>query len=69
MIEPESILAHRMVKKGNQAHAEVLIKWKLLPKDEATWESYQDLIRRFPNFDIETRSISGGSIDTISGEA
>ena len=52
LTEPESILAHRMVKRGNQANVGIFC--------EATWESYQDLIRRFPNFDRETRLISGG---------
>ena len=49
-----------MTKQSNQAVAQVLVKWKHLLEDEATWENYRALIRRFPKFDLETRSISSG---------
>jgi len=60
IIEPELILRRRMTKQSNQAVAQVLVKWKHLLEDEATWENYRALIRRFPKFDLETRSISSG---------
>jgi hypothetical protein len=34
--EPEAILDRRMIKKGNQAIVQVLIKWKNLPEETAT---------------------------------
>ena len=58
--EPELILDRRMVKRLGKATTEVLIKWKQLPEDEATWENYWELIKRFPDFDLEARSISRG---------
>ena len=59
LIESELILNCRMGKQGNQAIVEVLIKWKFLPEKEVAWEPYRDLIRRFPNFKLESRPFSG----------
>ena len=58
--EPDSILDRRMVKRFGKATSEVLIKWKQLPLEEATWENYWELIKKFPAFDLGTRSISRG---------
>jgi hypothetical protein len=46
--EPESILDRRLVKKGNGAVPQVLIKWSKLPATSATWEDYYVLKERFP---------------------
>lgn len=46
---PERILDRRMVKKGNAAITQVLIKWTQLPEDSATWEDWEVLKVRFPN--------------------
>jgi hypothetical protein len=45
--EPESILDRRLVKKGNSAIVQVLIKWTTLPDDMATWEDWETLKIRF----------------------
>ena len=37
---PEQILDMRLVKKGNAAIPQVLIKWKDIPATSATWEDY-----------------------------
>jgi hypothetical protein len=37
-----------MVKKGNAALPQMLIKWKNLPEDAATWEDWNTLKSRFP---------------------
>jgi len=58
--EPDIILDRRMVKRFGKATTEVLVKWKQLPLEEATWENYWELIKKFPVFDLETRSISRG---------
>ncbi len=49
--EPEKILSRRLCKRGNQAITEVLVKWKDLPEDVATWEEYENLQQQFPTFD------------------
>jgi hypothetical protein len=45
---PERILDRRLVKKGNAALPQMLIKWKHLPEDAATWEDWDTLKARFP---------------------
>ncbi|KAK1607032.1 hypothetical protein QYE76_030705 [Lolium multiflorum] len=45
---PERILDRRMVKKGNSAITQVLIKWSQIPEDAATWEDWDVLATRFP---------------------
>ncbi|XP_070010919.1 uncharacterized protein [Nicotiana sylvestris] len=49
--EPEAILQRRMIKKGNKAIAQVLVKWTGLPADNATREFFNVLKTRFPHFD------------------
>uniref|UniRef100_M1BG77 1-aminocyclopropane-1-carboxylate oxidase homolog n=1 Tax=Solanum tuberosum TaxID=4113 RepID=M1BG77_SOLTU len=49
--DPEAILQRRMVKKGNKAVTQVLVKWKDLSADAATWEYSNILKTRFPSFD------------------
>ncbi|KAH0656045.1 hypothetical protein KY285_030927 [Solanum tuberosum] len=48
---PESILQRQMVKKGGKTVVQVLVKWEGLSADDSTWEFYQALNVRFPNFD------------------
>lgn len=36
--EPEAVLDRRMIKRGNQAITQVLIKWKEEDTMDATWE-------------------------------
>lgn len=50
--EPESILERRMVKRGNCAVIEVLIKWKNEDVLDATCEDFQLMRKRFPGFNI-----------------
>lgn len=44
-VVPAEILDCRLVKNGNDAHVQVLIKWTSLPADHATWEDYDVLLR------------------------
>lgn len=45
--EPECILEKKMVKHRNAAVTKVLVQWKGLSSDQATWEFYQDFISKF----------------------
>ncbi|KAJ1253879.1 hypothetical protein BS78_K161100 [Paspalum vaginatum] len=45
---PEAVLDCRLVKRGNAAVTQVLIKWSHLPASSATWEDYFVLKNRFP---------------------
>jgi hypothetical protein len=44
---PERVLDRRLVKKGNVAIPQVLIKWTDIPQAPATWEDYHVLRKCF----------------------
>jgi hypothetical protein len=46
--QPEKILDRRLVKRGNAALPQVLIKWTNIPEDSATWENWETLKAKFP---------------------
>lgn len=46
---PEKILDRRLVKKGNQAIPQILVKWSRLPTHASTWEDYYVVKERFPD--------------------
>lgn len=47
--EPELILDRRLVKKGNTAVPQVLVKWSQFPAAAATWEDLYVVQKRFPS--------------------
>jgi hypothetical protein len=67
---PEAILDRRMMKKGNRAIVQVLLKWKNLPKETATWEDWDTLKESFPEVLSwgQESSSPGGSV-TLSDVA
>ena len=48
-LQPAEILDRRLVKKGNAAILQVLIRWSELPATAATWEDYEAVHQRFPD--------------------
>ena len=58
--EPGCILERRMVKRGNQAAAQLLIQWKGGSVEEATWEFASEIRRRFPEFSLEDKGSKEG---------
>lgn len=63
-VVPEEILDRRLVKKGNAAQVQVLIKWTSLPADHATWEDYNVVKERFPTAAAwgQAASSAGGTV-------
>jgi len=49
--EPESILDRMTIKRRGMTITKVLVKWKHELLEEATWEFYYDLKKKFPSFD------------------
>ena len=47
-LAPEAVLDRRLVKKGNWAIVQVLVKWNHLPPSSVTWEDYYVVKNRFP---------------------
>jgi hypothetical protein len=58
--EPEEILQRRLKKKNGRAVSELLVKWKGLEVDDASWVEFHKLQKDFP--DLEGRSSDGGRI-------
>ena len=59
---PEAVLDHRLVKKGNRAIPQVLVKWAHLPSTSAAWEDFYVVQRRFPS------ALAWGQARTAAGE-
>jgi hypothetical protein len=68
---PEVVLQRRLVKKGNSAVPQVLIKWTGLPEASATWEDYNVLHQRFPEAPAwgQAGSSAGGAVKPVNTEA
>lgn len=64
--EPETLLQVRNQNAGGQTNMEVLIKWKGVPAWEATWEDFEAIKARFPEFHLEDKVIlwAGGNATT-----
>ena len=63
-LQPRKVLSTRWVNKGSTSASESLVLWEGLPKEEATWEDSQQLLRSFPNLNLEDKVlIERGSID------
>lgn len=58
--ESESMLERRMVKKGNRAVTQWLIKWKGEDIAEATWEDAQFIREKFSKMNLAGRVVLKG---------
>ncbi|PNX94272.1 retrotransposon-related protein [Trifolium pratense] len=56
LVEPEAVLARRMVQVQGEKINQVLIHWKGQSADEATWEDTIMMKSQFPNFDLEDKA-------------
>ena len=48
-----AVLDRRLGKQGKSSAVYVLIQWSHAPKEEATWDLYDDIANRFPQFQLE----------------
>ena len=44
-----------VIQKNKAGDWDVLVQWKGLPQHEATWELYEELKQRFPDFHLEDK--------------
>ncbi|GKF46938.1 transposon ty3-G gag-pol polyprotein [Tanacetum coccineum] len=59
--QPEVVLEERVVQKGKyQPKAEVLVKWKGFPREDATWETKWRFQKAYPDFHLEDKANSSG---------
>lgn len=49
-MEPQAVLDRKLVKRNNGPATMVLVQWKNGEETEATWEYWEDMIRKFPSF-------------------
>jgi hypothetical protein len=67
MVESKAILQHQLVKKGNNAIVQVLVKWTKLPQDATSWENENIMHTIFPKALAwgQTSSSGAGTITTV----
>jgi len=46
-------LGRKLGRKGNHALVYVLIQWSNGTKEDATWELYSDIEKKFPQFNLQ----------------
>ena len=63
--EPVAVLDRRLGKQGNHAVVYVLIQWSNTPKEEATWELYSYIEKRFLQFDLQAYSKGKGLLQIV----
>uniref|UniRef100_A0A0A8ZG93 Chromo domain-containing protein n=1 Tax=Arundo donax TaxID=35708 RepID=A0A0A8ZG93_ARUDO len=68
-LEPELVLQRRLVKKGNQAIPQVLVKWKGLSANSATWEDLYVVQKCFPDSLAWGQASAGGGEGVTHGSA
>lgn len=49
-LEPETVMDRRMVRQGNKVATKILVKWRGLGREEATWELYHKICAKYPSF-------------------
>ncbi|XP_074278258.1 uncharacterized protein LOC141601852 [Silene latifolia] len=53
MAEPVAILGRKLAKEGNEATVYLLIQWSNSGPEDATWGPYDEIAKRFPEFNLE----------------
>ena len=69
LIRPIIDLRYRNWKKGRGMTKvwQVLVQWQGVPTEEATWEDYDEMVERFPDFFLEDKGIleERGNVETV----
>ncbi|KAK0595267.1 hypothetical protein LWI29_005087 [Acer saccharum] len=69
LIQPITALRYRNWKKGRGMTKvwQVLVQWQGVLTEEATWEDYNEMVERFPDFSLEDKGIleEWGNVETV----
>ncbi|KAJ3684341.1 hypothetical protein LUZ61_013505 [Rhynchospora tenuis] len=69
-IAPSQILARRLIKRGNVGVPQIQIKWHGLSGDSVTWEDYDVMREKYPQFLLEVeQSVEGEGMSSAGMEA
>ncbi|MCI15589.1 hypothetical protein A2U01_0036727, partial [Trifolium medium] len=64
MVEPDKVVASRVIREKGQEVQQWLVQWKGKTVDEASWEDVVTMKSQFPTFNLEDKvTVSGGSVD------
>lgn len=67
-VVPFEVLDRRLVKKGNPAVTQVLVRWSNIPPESATWEDFEVVRHRFPESVAWGQATSEGGADVTAEE-
>lgn len=67
-VEPVAVLARKLINRRGAPVAQLLVRWSNLPDDATTWEDLSFMKRKFPEFDIDQRSLGQGSFRGVGNE-
>jgi hypothetical protein len=56
----ELVLDRRATTRNNRLYHQLLVKWRDLPLELATWEAEDELLRRYPNFTAWGQAVANG---------
>ncbi|KAK0596469.1 hypothetical protein LWI29_015937 [Acer saccharum] len=69
LLQPTIALRYRNWKKGRGMTKvwQVLVQWQGVPREEATWEDYDEMVERFPDFSLEDKGSfeEWGNVETV----
>ncbi|KAJ3686553.1 hypothetical protein LUZ61_015717 [Rhynchospora tenuis] len=57
-IEPQKLLARRVIKRRNEPVSQWLVQWVNRPEEAATWEDFEYLNQNYPNFVLEGKNLA-----------
>lgn len=60
IVEPEKVLANRIIMKNSFQVNQFLLQWKVMPMESATWEDEPNLRSQFPPFSLEDKTVLSG---------
>lgn len=60
IVEPEKVLANRIIMKNSFQVNQFLLQWKVMPMESATWEDEPNLRSQFPHFSLEDKTVLSG---------